>query len=294
MRAIARSAPRTLSRNLTTAAIRRSSPIASSALRASSAATFRPLQAFTSSFSTSVYRNAPAQNEVDEQLSAKLQSELDFESNAMESEPQPASVKDFLDSGLFEVVDIPGKEEVTLRRKYGDETITVTFSIADLNNYDGEEFSEDPALADEGVEEGREQEDAAAEAEGEEAGEGEEYNEAAVPCRLSIVVEKPSKGALNIGATVQDGSILVENVFFYPDANLANPTNAEAAHKSAKVYPGPPFGTLDEDLQILIERYLEERGVTQALAVFVPDYMDIKEQREYISWLNNVKGFVDA
>lgn len=155
---------------------------------------------------------------------------------------------------------------------------------------------EDSALADEDADmmQRNELDPPAAEAEGEEGEESDEFNEAAVPCRLRIVVEKPNKGALNIAATVTDGSILVDNVFYYPDAALAHPASAEAAHKSAEVYPGPPFGTLDEDLQTLMESYLEERGITQSLAVFVPDYMDMKEQREYIAWLNNVKTFVDA
>jgi hypothetical protein len=26
------------------------------------------------------------------------------------------------------------------------------------------------------------------------------------------------------------------------------------------MYTGPPFGNLDEDLQVLLERYLDERG----------------------------------
>lgn len=118
--------------------------------------------------------------------------------------------------------------------------------------------------------------------------------EPAIPCRLNIVVEKPGKGALNIEALAQDGAIVVENLFYYKDAKLAHSSNAEAVHAAQDAYPGPPFGSLDEDLQILMERYLEERGITQALAVFVPDYMDVKEQREYLAWLNNVKAFVDA
>ncbi len=61
---------------------------------------------------------------------------------------------------------------------------------------------------------------------------------------------------------------------------LAYGKTAELSHKAENVYPGPPFGSLDEDLQVLMERYLEERGITQALAVFVPDYIDMKEQRE--------------
>lgn len=120
--------------------------------------------------------------------------------------------------------------------------------------------------------------------------------EAPAPINLSIVIEKPGKsdGALNIDATAQDGSVVVENLFYYADAKLARLDTPEAAQQRADVYPGPPFGSLDEDLQVLIERFLEERGVTQALAVFVPDYVDLKEQNEYLRWLNNVKGFIDA
>lgn len=123
----------------------------------------------------------------------------------------------------------------------------------------------------------------------------EDTNDAAPPCRLNIVVEKNNgNGALNIEAVAQDGQIMVENFYYYDDAKLAHSTDAEATHRSQDVFPGPPFGTLDEDLQILLERYLEERGVTQALAVFVPDYMDLKEQKEYQAWLKNVKAFIDA
>lgn len=123
---------------------------------------------------------------------------------------------------------------------------------------------------------------------------GASGNDAAAPCRLNITVEKSGKGALNIEATAQDGNILVENLYYYADAALAHGKTAEVVHAAQDAYPGPPFGSLDEDLQILVERYLEERGITQALAVFVPDYMDMKEQREYLAWLNNLKTFIDA
>ena len=42
-----------------------------------------------------------------------------------------------------------------------------------------------------------------------------------------------------------------------------------------------------------MERYLEERGINTALATFIPDYAELKEQKEYISWLKNLKAFVD-
>lgn len=61
----------------------------------------------------------------------------------------------------------------------------------------------------------------------------------------------------------------------------------------------------------MLERYLEERGINTALALWVPEYIDFKEQREYLDWLSSkldfpsedsvmlnigtdVKSFVDA
>lgn len=235
---------------------------------------------------------------MDEELSVKLESEIEFEGQMKENEQLPASVKDFLENSPFELQDTPGKEDVTLTRKFGNETITVTFSINDLANYEPDDvYNEDAALGDEDVQSSEGGRRASSQAEGEEGLGGEEEaedTEAPVPCRLNIVVEKPGKGALNIEALAQDGSVLVENFYYFKDAGLARGETAEAAHTAQDVYPGPPFGSLDEDLQILMERYLEERGVTQALAVFVPDYMDIKEQREYQTWLKDVKEFVDA
>ncbi|KAK6842908.1 Mitochondrial acidic protein MAM33 [Apiospora arundinis] len=289
MRAVARCAPRTVSR-LSSAALRQSTAARSSSSLLK-AATWAPLRSsqFTSSFSTTPLRSAPA-GEVDEELALKLDSELQFESEMKENEQLPASIKDFLDNSSFELVDTPGKEDVVLKRKFGNENITVSFSISDLANYEPDDmpYNEDNALADEETDGQR-----SAEAEGEEGLEGEE-DEPAVPCRLNVVVEKDGKGALNIEAVAQNGQIMVENFYYFTDAKLAHSETAEVSHTAQDTYPGPPFGSLDEDLQILMERYLEERGVTQALAVFVPDYMDVKEQREYQSWLKEVKSFIEA
>lgn len=186
--------------------------------------------------------------------------------------------------------------------------ITVSFSVADITNYDP--YSEDNALEDEGLEEDDVMQNPnkqrnvqssggarSADAEEELEDDLDELDEDAnAPINLSIVVEKPGKttGALTIEATAQDGNIVVENLFYYDDVKLATMETPDATQKRADVYPGPPFGSLDDDLQVLMERFLEERGITQALAVFVPDYVDVKEQREYMRWLANVKAFVDA
>jgi complement component 1 Q subcomponent-binding protein len=44
---------------------------------------------------------------------------------------------------------------------------------------------------------------------------------------------------------------------------------------------------LDDNLQIQFERYLEERGINSAMAVFAVDYIDSKESQEYLQWLKS-------
>ena len=75
---------------------------------------------------------------VDQELSAKLESELQMERDMRDSDEFPESIKDYLDNGPFEVsyiipssdhvpnilqlLDTPGQEEVVLTRQFGDET----------------------------------------------------------------------------------------------------------------------------------------------------------------------------
>ncbi|KAK4218452.1 mitochondrial glycoprotein [Rhypophila decipiens] len=294
LRAFARSAPRALTRVSSSTLARSQSAFRTSSLLSSKTTTaLRPQQA--SAFSTSLFKRQAAEaGEVDEELSAKLASEIEFEEE-VKGEPLPPSIKDFIDNSPFELQDISGKEEVVLTRNYGNEKITVSFSIADLHSYDNEPFDEDNALADEDpAEEGKNQNGRQTENFDEEFDEEAAQGEAPVRCGLNIVIEKPNKGALSIEAVAEDGAIVVENMYYYKDAKLAHAADPEASHAAQSFYPGPPFGTLDEDLQILMERYLEDRGIDQTLAQFIPDYMDVKEEKEYLSWLSNVKGFIDA
>lgn len=111
--------------------------------------------------------------------------------------------------------------------------------------------------------------------------------EPAFPARVSVTIEKTRKGALQIDATAEDGQFSVHNVFYYPKSELANAETAELDWSASKLYSGPPFGNLDQDLQLLLERYLDERGINTELALWIPDYIDFKEQREYVDWLSS-------
>jgi complement component 1 Q subcomponent-binding protein len=115
----------------------------------------------------------------------------------------------------------------------------------------------------------------------------EQRESSGFPAQLNITVTKPGKGAVQITATADDGLVEVEDVFYFQNADLAEPNTAEKMHARQHVYAGPPFGNLDSDLQAMLERYLDERGIDPQLATFIPDYIDYKEQREYVQWLES-------
>jgi len=198
--------------------------------------------------------------------------------------------------------------------------IRITFSIDDLNHMDEDPDSmQDPSLEDEmddpadmpsdmqsgggntkgASSRGRtpdgnirmSSEDRGAPADREELNDEEdiESEEPSFPAHLSISVERPGKGVIEIDAVAQDGLMVIENVNFVKDKKLLENGNVELAN----TYTGPAYGNLDEDLQVLFEKYLDERGINTTMALFVPEYIDFKENKEYINWLTGLKNFVD-
>jgi len=234
-----------------------------------------------------------------------------------EDEDLSGNIKEYLENSPFEIEDKPGHQEVVLTRTYNDEKIRITFTTADLNNNNvAEELAEDGAFDDAdmdvqsggantkgAINQGRTQdgnvrvapEDRVSPADREELEDDYEDDggQQAFPAHASITIERPGKGAIAIEATAQDGDFIIEDLYWFPQADLADPATAEKDWSRRTLYTGPPFNNLDEDLQILLEKYLDERGINTRLAIFIPDYIDHKEQKEYIRWLNSIKSFVE-
>ncbi|KAF7726422.1 hypothetical protein EC973_008756 [Apophysomyces ossiformis] len=215
---------------------------------------------------------------VDSDLAHMLNKELEFENSSALNE-QPAFIKEFLASNAFQIEDKPGNDEVALTRNFGNEKIRVLFSISDINNAVEDDFLQE-------TEEGELAEN--------ETDEEEDIIGASFPVRASVTIEKDGQGAITVDTVAQDGEITVESVIYYKDAKLASEQSAEADWQRRGQYIGPRFDELDENLQGLFGRYLEERGINTALATFLPDYVDYKEQKEYVQWLKGVKDFVSA
>lgn len=107
------------------------------------------------------------------------------------------------------------------------------------------------------------------------------------PLHLSITVTKPNLGAVVIQAQAQNGAIDIAQLSYYSKAELVEPKTPEQVQESESVYTGPPFTSLDTDLQAMVLQYLEERGINAELAEILPQFVDFKEQREYVSLLDS-------
>jgi len=201
-------------------------------------------------------------------LSQKLQEELKFEQESLpQADATPDFLKAFLEQGVWSIHDVRGNDEVILTRKFGDDNIRVMFSIADVltdEDFDPEEESE------------------------------EEQSTFTHPIRTSLSITKSTgPGALNVDLSCQDGQFIVENISFYDDAVVGTELTPDADWKRRGLYIGPTFDTLDVSLQGEFEKFLQERGINETVAAFIPEYCEYKEQQEYVKWLGKVKTFVD-
>ncbi|KAL6300950.1 mitochondrial glycoprotein [Sparassis latifolia] len=223
----------------------------------------------------SVTARAWGEGTTDATLSQKLTEELQYEKQAAEDNPQPRLVKELKEEGIWAIEDVAGNDEVALTRKFGNETIRLMFSIADIQGEEESQFTENQ------------------ESQEEEAEEDEPQH--AYPIRCSFSLTKSGvEGALTVDAMCQEGAFVVDNISFYSNTKVGTELTAEADWKRRGLYIGPQFDTLDVNVQEEFEKFLQERGINENLAYLVPEYAEFKEQKEYVHWLQNVKKFVDA
>ena len=110
-------------------------------------------------------------------------------------------------------------------------------------------------------------------------------------CDFTIFVkDSQGKGGLVVDATTMDTEINYNNVFMSEDMEVEMGRNR--FERAMKGYAGPDFSTLDERIQTAITEYLEGYGVNEHMSAFVECMSLDKDQRLYMSWLSNLKGFV--
>nr|CAG8449972.1 15692_t:CDS:2 [Entrophospora candida] len=209
--------------------------------------------------------------------------EIKYEKESESLEKQPEFIKEFLDNNPFKIEDKRGSNEVKLTRTFGNEKIRLLFDVSFNENqsdqFDFPEDEEESGVESENTDDDLDDDD-------------ENASDGSMVTRCNIIIEKDNHGALGFETSVSDGIFIINYVTYYKDAKLSYDWSAEADWKRRGHYPGPQFETLDNELQALFEKYIEERGIDTAVALFIQSYVEYKDQREYVNWLEKVEKFI--
>ncbi|OQR99306.1 hypothetical protein ACHHYP_07104 [Achlya hypogyna] len=165
----------------------------------------------------------------------------------------------------FKISDTPGNVGVTLRAKHANETIDINFNVQDVAEPEAGEYDDEEA----------EEEDAEYE--------GDEEDDVLPNIRFTARIVKNNQAL--IFDCVASSILTIDSVMHLEE-------NADEVDNS--VYHGPRFIDLENDVQEAFADYLNERHINDDLANFIMEYADLKEQKEYVAFLENVQKFTEA
>jgi complement component 1 Q subcomponent-binding protein len=161
----------------------------------------------------------------------------------------------------FKIHDTPGNMDIKLTGKFRQELIDIKFNCQDVHEEVREEFED---------EEPQEEQ-------------GDDYDDDVLPCiRFTARIVK------NNQAIIFDcvaSSVLTVNGVMHLEENVDELSN--------DVYHGPSFADLEEDVQDAFADYLSKRHINDDLANFITQYADLKEQKEYVAFLETVQKFTE-
>ncbi|KAF0684108.1 Aste57867_23895 [Aphanomyces stellatus] len=160
----------------------------------------------------------------------------------------------------FKIQDTPGNMDIVLLGKHKQELIDIKFNCQDVADF---------------------QEEAEYDEEAEEEGEGEEDDDV-LPCiRFTARIVKDNQAL--IFDCVASSVLTVDGVMHTETADELNDSD----------YQGPRFADLEEDVQEAFADYLNERHINDDLANFITQFADLKEQKEYVTFLEGAHKFTD-
>ncbi|WCJ28356.1 Mitochondrial glycoprotein family protein [Euphorbia peplus] len=169
------------------------------------------------------------------------------------------TVADIPEGFPFEIQDNAGERTIFLKRTYHDETIKVEVDAPSLPGNDGDEDDDHD--------------------------DQDDHQDSNIPPSLPLVVS----------ITKGDGQTMEFGVTAFPDEISIDSMSIKKSGVSEDhlAYEGPDFNDLDENLQKGFYKYLEIRGIKPSLTNFLFDYMGTKDNKEYLLWLKNLKGFME-
>jgi complement component 1 Q subcomponent-binding protein len=197
---------------------------------------------------------------INKRLFKALEKEFEFEESQYKVDE---SVAPFLQESGFEITDLEGSTQVSLKKIVHGNEVFITFNAR--SPYEDSEQQE-----------------------GEQEGEEEQAQDNSTDFQVSIKKVGKKEGLLYECVSNQS-EIHVSNIMFSENVESAERISS---YNSNGEYRGPDFTTLDEKLQTAFVEYLKTHGVNEDLAVFVETYSVDKEHRLYMEWLGKMKNFI--
>eukprot|EP00929_Paragymnodinium_shiwhaense_P114712 TRINITY_DN831_c0_g1_i1.p1 TRINITY_DN831_c0_g1~~TRINITY_DN831_c0_g1_i1.p1 ORF type:complete len:224 (-),score=84.65 TRINITY_DN831_c0_g1_i1:90-761(-) len=170
---------------------------------------------------------------------------------------QAKTIKNFLKSSPFKLVETPGDVNMMLEREAGDKLVRIEWQLS--------------SPFDQSMMEGM-----------------EDMENAPEPTDLSVTVENKKDG----NGIVFYCSTAAGEDHRYVIGNIKTFANGEEK-ESFTSYNGPEFEDLDDKLQESFDEYLAEVGMSTEVCDFVDAMAVDKEQREYVRWLKNAQKIME-
>ncbi|OWZ15248.1 hypothetical protein PHMEG_00011142 [Phytophthora megakarya] len=167
---------------------------------------------------------------------------------------------------VFQLQEAPGCMEILLKGSVGDDSIQIKFNAQDTMELEDEAEYDD-------VDEEQD----------EEVYEDDEAEDELPGVRFTADVTRDNKG-LQFDC-VASSNLTVERVRYLHD--FAKDAEDET------LYFGPNFIDLELDVQDKFYNYLAERKIDDELAQFITQFADLKEQREYLAFLEDTETFIN-
>ncbi|POM77395.1 Mitochondrial glyco protein [Phytophthora palmivora] len=170
---------------------------------------------------------------------------------------------------VFKVQETPGCMDILLQGTVGDDSIKIKFNAQDTIELEDEEDYDD-------VDEDEQEQDEDYDEDDEDEGELPVH-------RFTADVTRDNKG-LQFDC-VASSNLTVERVRYLSDF--------EKDAEDETLYFGPSFIDLELDVQDKFYNYLAERKIDDELAQFITQFADLKEQREYLAFLEDTETFIN-
>ncbi|KAJ1762719.1 Mitochondrial acidic protein mam33 [Coemansia sp. RSA 1935] len=218
----------------------------------------------------------------DSDLLHTLRDEADYEAKQAAEEGEPEFIQAFMNKTGFKIKTKTGEQKVTMTKQFGSETITISFDVGEILN------AENP-IAD--FETYRENDSGDVQKEA-------EINADDTPEDFAIgftaTISKNSTDMLFLELESNEGEVGVNHMRFLSNKDVSDISGMDLEWVRQKAYCGPLFGQLSDDLKENIDAFLAERNIDTGLTLFMQDYIEHKEQSEYLNWLRKFKSFVEA